>query len=130
MASLMKPPCYEAIIQSAPETISCTPARGRWVLVVTILGSSMAFIDGTAVNVALPVLQKSLNASVADVQWIVEAYALLLAALILVGGTLGDRFGRRRCFANGVALFIVTSLACGLAQNSTQLVIARALQGI
>lgn len=100
MANLIKPPCDEAIIRSAPDTAPSTEAVGRWVLVVTILGSSMAFIDGTAVNVALPVLQKSLNATVADVQWMVEAYALFLASLILVGGTLGDRFGRRRIFAS------------------------------
>jgi len=130
MANLIKPPCDEAIIQSAPDTVPCVQAVGRWVLVVTILGSSMAFIDGTAVNVALPVLQKSLNATVADLQWIVEAYALFLAALILVGGTLGDQFGRRRIFAIGVALFTVASVACGLAQNTTQLIIARAVQGI
>src|SRR5258708_19055819 len=130
MANLIKPPCDEAIIQSAPDNVPCIQAVGRWVLVVTILGSSMAFIDGTAVNVALPVLQKSLNAPVADLQWIGEAYALFLAALILVGGTLGDQFGRRRIFAIGVALFTVASVACGLAQNTTQLIIARAVQGI
>jgi MFS family permease len=130
MANLIKPPCDEAIIRSAPDTAPSTQAVGRWVLVVTILGSSMAFIDGTAITVALPVLQKSLNATVADVQWMVEAYVLLLASLILVGGTLGDRFGRRRSFAIGVALFTLASVSCGFAQNSTQLNLARAIQGV
>ena len=80
MANLIKPPCDEAIIRSAPDTAPSTQAVGRCVLVVTNLGSSMAFIDGTAINVALPVLQRSLNATVANVQWMVEAYALLLAS--------------------------------------------------
>jgi EmrB/QacA subfamily drug resistance transporter len=130
MANLIKPPCGEAIIRSAPDTAPSRRAVGRWVLVVTILGSSMVFIDGTPVNVALPVLQRSLNATLADVQWIVEAYALLLAPLILVGGTLGDRFGRRLSFAIGVALIALASVSCGLAQNFTQLILARAIQGI
>jgi MFS family permease len=93
------------------------PAKstGRWVLVATILGSSMAFIDGTVVNVALPVLQTELHATATDVQWVVEAYSLFLAALILVGGSLGDHFGRRRVFAIGIVLFTVASVLCGLA---------------
>jgi EmrB/QacA subfamily drug resistance transporter len=90
----------------------------------------MAMIDNTVVNVALPVLQTVLNATAADVQWIVESYALFLAALILVGGSLGDRFGRRRIFAYGVALFAAASVWCGLAPNVNQLIIARAVQGI
>ena len=103
---------------------------GLWVLVATILGSSMAFIDGTVVNVALPVLQKELGATVGDAQWVVEAYSLFLAALILVGGSLGDSFGRRRIFAIGIALFTVASVLCGLSPNITMLIIARAIQGI
>ncbi|HLZ25311.1 MAG TPA: MFS transporter [Ktedonobacterales bacterium] len=103
---------------------------GPWVLAATILGSSMVFIDGTVVNVALPVLQQELHATVAGVQWVVEAYALFLAALILVGGSLGDRFGRRRVFTVGVALFTVASVACGLAPGIVTLIIARAVQGV
>ena len=103
---------------------------GPWVLAATILGSSMAFIDGTVVNVALPVLQTALKATVGDVQWVVEAYALFLAALILVGGSLGDSFGRRRIFATGIGLFTAASIVCGLAPNVTVLIIARAVQGI
>jgi len=102
----------------------------RWVLVATILGSSMAFIDGTVVNVALPVLQTDLRATTSEVQWVVEAYALFLAALVLVGGSLGDHFGRRRVFAIGVGLFAIASAACGLAPNITFLILARAVQGV
>lgn len=105
-------------------------ATGRWVLAATILGSSMAFIDGTVVNVALPTLQRDLDASAAAVQWVVEAYALFLAALILVGGSLGDRLGRRRIYAVGVGVFAVASVACGLSQTIEQLIVSRAAQGI
>src|SRR3989442_9113842 len=130
MANFIKSPCDEGVIRSAPGTISCHPDVGRWVLVATILGSSMAFIDGTVVNVALPVLQVDLNATTTDVQWIVEAYSLFLAALILVGGTLGDHFGRRRIFATGIAIFTLASVWCGLSPNVLQLILARAIQGI
>jgi MFS family permease len=90
----------------------------------------MAMIDSTVVNVALPVLQSALDATTAQVQWVVEAYALFLAALILVGGSLGDRWGRRRIFAAGVGLFALASLWCGLAPDVNQLIIGRAVQGV
>jgi EmrB/QacA subfamily drug resistance transporter len=90
----------------------------------------MAFIDGTVVNVALPALQESFRATVLDVQWVVESYALFLAALLLVGGSMGDRFGRRRIFCWGVALFGLASIGCGLAGSISQLIIARAVQGV
>ena len=90
----------------------------------------MAFIDGTVVNVALPALQKSLNATVLDVQWVVESYALFLAALLLAGGSMGDRFGRRRIFCSGVALFALASIAGGMARSVGQLIVARAVQGV
>lgn len=130
MANIVKQPCDEGVLRSAPCIAPCTRNVGRWVLAATILGSSMAMIDGTVVNVALPVLQATLNATAADVQWIVESYALFLAALILVGGSLGDRFGRRRIFAYGVAIFAVASVWCGLSPSVNQLIIARAVQGI
>ncbi len=98
-------------------------------LVATILGSSMAFIDGTVVNVALPALQSALNATVTDVQWVIEAYSLLLSALLLVGGSLGDRYGRRRVFIIGVVIFAAASAWCGLAAGIRPLIIARAVQG-
>ena len=101
----------------------------RWILAATILGSSMAFIDGTVVNVALPALQNELHVGVADVQWVIEAYLLLLSALLLVGGALGDHYGRRRIFLVGIAFFALASAWCGLAPNIRQLITARALQG-
>ena len=102
----------------------------RWVLTATILGSSMAFIDGTVVSIALPALQATMGATISDVQWVVEAYTLFLAALMLTGGALGDRFGRKRIFLIGVALFTAGSIACGLAPNMQSLIAFRALQGI
>ena len=105
------------------------PGTGTWVMVATIVGSSMTFIDGTAVNVALPVLQRELGSSSAQVQWIVEAYSLFLAALLLVGGSLGDLLGRRLVFGIGIAVFAFASLLCGLASGIATLVAARCLQG-
>src|ERR1700684_791505 len=105
-------------------------ASGRIVLAATILGSSMAFIDGTVVNVALPALRNALHASIADVQWVVESYALMLAALLLVGGSLGDIFGRRKIYVLGVGVFAAASAACGMAQNVDMLIWARSIQGI
>ncbi len=99
-------------------------------LAAAILGSSIAFIDGTVVNVVLPVLQHELQASVVEVQWIVESYALMVSALILVGGSLGDRLGRRRVFIAGVLVFAAASLACGLAPGTTSLIAALAAQGV
>ncbi len=95
-----------------------------------ILGSSLAFIDGTVVNVALPFLQEDLDASATGVQWVVQAYSLLLAALILVGGSLGDRLGRRKMYLAGVIVFTLASIAAGAAPNLEALIAARALQGI
>src|SRR5207253_6661926 len=92
--------------------------------------SSMAFIDGTVVNVALPALQSALHATLADVQWVVESYALALAALLLTGGSLGDLYGRRRIFAIGVVFFTVASVWCGVSPTIGQLIAARALQGV
>ncbi|HET8923484.1 MAG TPA: MFS transporter [Candidatus Acidoferrum sp.] len=126
----MKPPCDDAVIQSGRHGVPCAKCAEPWILTVAILGSSMAFIDSTVVNVALPALQESLGGTVIDVQWVVEGYALPLSALILVGGSLGDLFGRRRMFLLGVAVFALASAACGLAPNIHQLVLARAVQGL
>ena len=104
--------------------------RGKWVLAATILASSMAFIDGTVVNVALPFLQTNLNATAIGIQWVVEAYSLFLSALLLVGGSLGDLYGRRWIFNIGVVVFAISSAGCGLAANIEQLIIARSVQGI
>ncbi|MFZ4877376.1 MFS transporter [Janthinobacterium sp. Mn2066] len=108
----------------------CTAAARPWVLAATILASSMVFIDGTVVNVALPALQQQFRASASAVQWVVESYALFLAALLLVGGTAGDRYGRRRVFILGVVVFAAASVCCGLSGSVDQLVVARAVQGI
>jgi EmrB/QacA subfamily drug resistance transporter len=105
-----------------------TPTR-RWTLVATILASSMTFIDGTVVNVALPALQAGLQATMTDVQWVIEAYALLLGALILVGGSLGDQLGRKRVFLAGVVVFTIASIACGFAASPGMLIAGRTLQG-
>jgi EmrB/QacA subfamily drug resistance transporter len=129
MASIGRPPCDEGAILSASCERDAT-ANGRWILAATILGSSMAFIDGTVVNVALPALQKNLRASLADVQWVVESYALFLAALLLIGGSLGDLYGRRKIFGVGVVLFSLASAWCGLAPTILQLIVARGIQGI
>lgn len=111
-------------------TLNGGPANGPWILAATILGSSMVFVDGTVVAVALPAIQSSLQATIAGVQWVVESYALLLGALLLTGGSLGDLYGRRKIFATGVFLFCAASIWCGLAADIRQLVIARAVQGV
>jgi EmrB/QacA subfamily drug resistance transporter len=129
MGNIARPPCDEAAIL-ARSCVGPATTNGAWILAATILGSSMAFIDGTVVNVALPALQSALNATLADVQWVVEAYALFLAALLLIGGALGDLYGRRKIFATGVVLFSAASAWCGFAPNVGQLVLARAVQGI
>ena len=110
--------------------LSLDEAQGRWVLAATVLGSGLAFLDATVVNVALPRMGEDLDAGMSGLQWTVNAYTLTLASLILLGGSLGDRFGRRRVFVIGVVWFAVASLACGLAPNVTLLAIARAVQGI
>jgi EmrB/QacA subfamily drug resistance transporter len=130
MANIFKQPCDEAVVLSGRAAFPCRAEAEPWILAATILGSSMAFIDGTVVNVALPALQQSFRATVLDVQWVVESYSLFLAALLLVGGSMGDRFGRRLVFCCGVAVFAVASIGCGLAQNVGQLIIARAVQGV
>src|SRR5882762_7147621 len=106
------------------------PSSSRWTLVATILGSAMTFIDGTVVNVALPALQTSLHATITDVQWVVEAYALFLGALILVGGSMGDQLGRKRVFLFGVVFFTASSVLCGVATSTRVLIVGRAFQGI
>src|SRR5213592_1551386 len=130
MLPILREPCDESVIRSLPAAAPCSKRARRWVLAATTLASSMAFIDGTVVNVALPALQANLNATVVDVQWVVEAYALFLAALLLAGGSLGDHFGRKRIYSTGVGLFALASIWCGLAPNINQLIIARAVQGI
>src|SRR5262245_7426853 len=123
-------PCDKVAIASSPAIAPCADRDAPWVLAATILGSSIVFIDGTVINVAMPALQSNLNATVIDVQWVIEAYALLLAALLLVGGSLGDVYGRKRIYLVGVSVFAIASAACGFVVNVNQLIAARAIQGI
>src|SRR3989440_2309998 len=129
MWALLREPCDENVIRSRAATAPCSKTSGRWILAATILASSMAFIDGTVVNVALPALQSNLNATAIDLQWVIEAYALLLSAFLLVGGSLGDHYGRGRIFVIGVAIFAFASAACGFAGEIRQLIAASAIQG-
>src|SRR5246500_2344517 len=124
---VMRLPCDEAVIGAGTSAAPCRAESGPWILTAAILGTSMAFIDSTVVNVALPALQSTFKATVIDVQWVVEAYGLLLGALILVGGAAGDLFGRRKIFLAGVAVFALASAVCGMAQSIQQLIAARVL---
>jgi EmrB/QacA subfamily drug resistance transporter len=126
----MRTPCDEIVAQSGAATAPCAKEARAWVLTATILGSSMAFIDSTVVNVALPALQASFHATVVDLQWVVESYGVLLAALIMVGGSFGDRFGRRLIFIVGVLVFALASAGCGIATSIHQLIFARSIQGV
>jgi len=126
----LKPPCDEAVIHTSREVTDGAVKNGSWILAATIIGSSITFIDGTVINVALPVLQEKLNATVAETQWVVESYALMLSALILVGGVLGDKYGRKLIFSIGIMIFALSSLWCGLVSGVTGLIVARAVQGI
>ncbi|MGB9195303.1 MAG: MFS transporter, partial [Terriglobales bacterium] len=126
----MRTPCDEAVLRSGGKEVPCGERTRPWILTATILGSSMAFIDSTVVNVALPAIQSRFHATVVDVQWVVESYGLFLSALILAGGSLGDLFGRRRIYVLGVAIFSVASAACGFASTIQELIVARSIQGV
>ena len=130
MPNVIREPCDEGVILSRKIAVPCTERQTRWILAATILASSMAFIDGTVVNVALPALQRNLQATAIGMQWVVEGYSLFLSALLLVGGSLGDRYGRKRVFLIGVSVFTLASVWCGLAPSIEQLIAARAVQGI
>ena len=131
MIGPIRTPCDEGVIRGAAAPAPGTATRAQpWVLAATIVASSMVFIDGSVVNVALPSIQTNLDAPVSQAQWIVNAYALTLGALILVGGAAGDRFGRRRVCIAGILLFTAASVWCGLAANSSMLIAARAAQGV
>ncbi len=131
MVGFTRPPCDAGIISATPllaDRLSRT--HKRLTLAATILGSSMAFIDGSVVNVALPAIQQALQADAASTRWIVNAYLLLLGALVLVGGSAADLYGRRKIFLVGIAIFTTASIACGLAPDITMLVVGRAVQGL
>jgi MFS family permease len=114
----------------AAPSLLVSSAPGRWVLAVTVLGSGIASLDATVVNVALPSIGRQFHAGVGTLQWVMTGYTLTLAAFLLIGGTLGDRFGRRRVYLTGVAWFALASAACGFAPDATALIITRVLQGV
>jgi EmrB/QacA subfamily drug resistance transporter len=116
--------------ESTPHRIQLASKQGRWLLVATALGSGMIFLDGTAVSVALPRIQSDLAASLSGLQWIINAYTLFLAALLMLGGGIGDTYGRKMAFIGGLVIFTLASIGCGLAPNLSLLISARALQGI
>lgn len=130
MSNIGNPPCDVGVIRSGKADAPCSREAEPWILAATVIGSAMAFIDSTVTNVALPALQTQLGAPAVDAQWIVESYALFLAALLLVGGSLGDHYGRKRIFALGIGIFALASIGCGLALTPDQLIVARAVQGI
>jgi EmrB/QacA subfamily drug resistance transporter len=130
LANIGNPPCDVGVIRSRKADAPCAPWSGPWILAATIIGSAMAFIDMTVTNVALPQIQVRLGATALDAQWIVESYALFLSALILVGGSLGDHYGRRRIFSLGVTIFTLASVWCGLSTSPEMLILARAVQGV
>ena len=130
MTQIGKPPCEDGVILHGPLGAPCARSSRRWTLAAAILGSSLAFIDGTVVNVALPAIQRALGATTSDAQWVMESYALFLASLLLVGGALGDRFGRKRIFLIGTGLFTLASIGCSVSTAVTPLITARAVQGV
>ncbi|MDX1545545.1 MAG: MFS transporter [Rhodothermales bacterium] len=130
MISLETHPCDEGVALAERAQAACAERSKPWVLAATVLGSSLAFVNGSVVNVALPAIQTALDASAPDMQWIVNSYALLLAALILVGGSAGDHYGQRRIFTAGIALFTAASVGCGLAASIGGLIAWRAVQGL
>ena len=132
MLGIHRDPCGEGVIraQRPPAAPAASSTRSTYALAATVLGSSMAFIDGSVVNVALPAIQRDLAADITAMQWVVNAYLLALGALVLVGGSLGDRFGRRTVFICGIGLFTIASIACALAPGAGALIAARAVQGI
>jgi EmrB/QacA subfamily drug resistance transporter len=130
VTTIVKAPCEEALMRAGSAQAPCSKAAAPWVLAATIIGSSITFIDSTVVNVALPVLQRELGTDLVGAQWIVESYSLMLSALILVGGSLGDRLGRRRVFSAGLLLFAMASAGCGMAGGTGWLIAARAVQGV
>jgi EmrB/QacA subfamily drug resistance transporter len=131
MVGFIQPPCEADVIRATPAfDAALSQRRKRLTLAATIFGSSMAFVDGSVVNIALPTIQHAMHATVTSTQWIVNAYLLLLGAIVLIAGAAADLYGRRRIFLVGIAVFSVASIACGFSPNITALIISRAIQGI
>src|SRR5581483_608553 len=117
MNTLKARPCDELIIRSTPSTAPCAQRQKAWVLAACVLGSSMAFIDSSVVNVALPKMEGELGATLSSMTWVINAYTLCMSALLLIGGALADQLGRRRIFVIGLGIFAVASIGCGVAAN-------------
>jgi EmrB/QacA subfamily drug resistance transporter len=131
MAGFIGPPCDVGVIRATPVfPAGLSEPRKRLTLAAAILGSSMALIDGSVVNIALPGIQHALHADAASTQWIVNAYLLMLGALVLVGGSAADLYGRRRVFLIGIVVFTAASIACGLSPSVEALIVSRAFQGL
>ena len=130
MVGFTRPPCDAGVIEATPTFDAALSRRRKWLtLLATIVGSSMALLDSSVVNIALPAIQQALDADAVATQWIVNAYLLLLGALVLIGGSAADLYGRRRMFVLGVVVFIAASIACGLSPNVVVLIVSRAVQG-
>jgi EmrB/QacA subfamily drug resistance transporter len=123
-------PCDELIIRSTESAAPCAKRQQNWVLAACVLGSSMAFIDSSVVNVALPKMESELNATLSSMTWVINSYTLCMSALLLIGGALADQVGRRRIFVTGLSIFAAASLGCGVAPNVDMLILARAVQGV
>jgi hypothetical protein len=130
MLSDASPPCDLGVLRGAPDTPGCASYAKRWVLATTVFGSSIAFVEASVINVALPAIQQGLDASVGEMQWIASIYTLFLAALTLASGSAGDRYGRRRVFSLGLVVLAAASIAAGCATDGRHLIAARAVQGI
>ena len=123
-------PCAAEVIRSTRGTSACAQRDKAWVLAAAVLGSTMAFVDESVVNVALPTIEADLGTTLAAMQWVINAYTLCMSALLLIGGAAADRFGRRRLFLIGIVTFTLASIACGFAPDIAALVGARAIQGV
>ena len=131
MVGFTRPPCDAGVIEATPAfDAGLSQRRKRLTLAATVVGSSMALLDGSVVNIALPAIQQALRADAAATQWIINAYLLLLGALVLIGGSAADLYGRRRIFVLGIAVFTAASIVCGLAPDITVLIVSRAVQGL
>ena len=123
-------PCAEGAIRSTPTVAGLPLGKKTWTLIAAILGTSTALVDESVVNIALPAIETDLGASAAVTQWVVNAYTLCLSALLLIGGAAGDRYGRRRVFTAGIAIFAAASVWCAVAADVIQLIVARGVQGL
>src|ERR1700761_3508514 len=131
MSGLRARPCDELVIRSTPsDATPCAKTRQTWVLAASVLGSSMAFIDASVVNVALPKMEGELSATLPAMTWVINAYTLCMSALLLIGGAAADQLGRRRIFITGISIFAAASVGCGLAPTVELLILSRAIQGI